>query len=75
MNEALEMKKNLEAKISQVAGEPVELTIRGDRAFTFSMEARNDAAAQRIAEFFAGQAKVEIEHDDEVGSFVYVDPQ
>ena len=75
MNEALEMKKALEAKISQVAGVAVELTIRGDRAFTFSTEERSDEAAQRIAEFFAGEAVVEIEHDDEIGSFVYVDCQ
>ena len=58
--------------ITKLAGVAVELTIRGDKEFTFSTFERNDAAAERIAGFFRGTAKVEIAHDDEVGSFVYV---
>lgn len=65
--------KSLEQQISKLAGVPVEMTIRGERSFTFSTEERNEQAADRIAAFFKGQAKAEIVHDDEVGSFVYVE--
>lgn len=67
------MKKALEDKISAIAGTPVELTIRGDHAFTFSVDVGQRGAAQKIAAFFAGEAVVEVVHDEEVGSFVYVD--
>lgn len=66
----------MEAKMSKVAGAAVELTIRAERAFTFSFESVNEEAAAKLAKlakFFEGQAKVEVEHDEECGSFVYVD--
>jgi len=54
-------------------GVEVELTIRGDRSFTFSTEEKNEAAAEAIADYFRGSASVNVEHDDECGSFVYVE--
>lgn len=63
----------MEAKLSKVAGAAVELTIRAEKSFTFSFEEVNEAAAAKLAKFFEGQAKVEVEHDEECGSFVYVD--
>lgn len=60
------------AIVSKLAGVQVELTIRGDKEFTFSTFDRNDAAAERIASYFRSNAQVEVEHDDECGSFVYV---
>ncbi|AKI28834.1 hypothetical protein PM404_gp45 [Stenotrophomonas phage vB_SmaS-DLP_1] len=63
----------METKMSKVAGAAVELTIRAERAFTFSFESVNEEAAAKLAKFFEGQAKVEVEHDEECGSFVYVD--
>lgn len=63
----------MEAKMSKVAGAAFELTIRAERAFTFSFESVNEEAAAKLAKFFEGQAKVEVEHDEECGSFVYVD--
>lgn len=63
----------MEAKMSQVAGAPVELTIRGDKAFTFSFETMNEEAASKLAKFFESEANVCVEHDLECGSFVYVD--
>lgn len=62
--------------LATVAGMPVEVTVRGERAFTFSTAVRNDAAAARLADFFrkgGPDVRVSVEHDDECGSFVYVD--
>jgi hypothetical protein len=69
-------KSGLEAKISQVAGIAVELTIRGLKEFTFHFEGRNDSAAAKITRFFAGSADVRSHfEDDELGGFtcIYVD--
>jgi len=65
----------METKMSKVAGAAVELTIRAERAFTFSFESINKEAATKLAKFFEGQgqAKVEVEHDEECGSFVYLE--
>ena len=68
-----EAKAGLEVKISRIAGVPVELTVRGESAFTFSLPEVNKTAADKIADFFASMAKVSVEHDDECGSFVYVE--
>lgn len=64
---------NMQAKMSEIAGATVEITIRGDRAFTLSFEEVNKPAADKLVKFFEGEAKVSVEHDDECGSFVYVD--
>ena len=62
-----------EAQISKIAGATVELTIRGERSFTFSLDEVNEKAAAKIAKFFEGQAAVSVTHDEECGSFVYVE--
>ena len=39
----------IEASLSRIAGVPVEVTIRGDGEFTFSMDGDHRAAAERMA--------------------------
>lgn len=65
----------LEKKFSTVAGVPVEITHTGGQSFTFATEERNEKAAEKIRAFLiaGGATKINIEHDDECGSFVYVD--
>jgi GTP cyclohydrolase II len=66
-------KRLLEEHISKIAGAPVSMTIRGLKEFTWSTEDRNDEAAEKIRAYFAAAAKsVTVAHDDECGSFVYV---
>lgn len=67
----------LENCLSAVAGVPVEITIRNVGRFTWSIEQRNESAADRLVAWmedggYAG-AKVDVHHDDECGTFVYVD--
>ena len=57
--------------INTVAGREVEVTIRGDRSFTFSFEAIDKQATRKICDFFKGQAKIEVEEDEECGTFIY----
>lgn len=60
--------------INQVAGSEVEITIRGERNFTFSFDCLDVAATQKIRAFFKNAAKkIEIEADAECGTFIYVD--
>ncbi|SIQ08898.1 hypothetical protein SAMN05421778_101324 [Sphaerotilus natans] len=62
------------SRMSTVAGVPVEVTIRAEGCFTFSTAARNDEAGNRLATFFSGsECSVDVVHDDECGTFVYVD--
>jgi len=63
---------NALSQISKIAGHQVEMTIRGDRNFTFSFDAADQAAAQRIVDFFGKDAQCEVAIDDECGTFVYV---
>lgn len=63
---------NIEQVISKLAGQKAEITIRGDREFTFSFESVNVDGAEKIKVFFGNQAKFEIDHDEECGTFVYV---
>jgi len=56
---------NALATIEQVAGRSMEFTIRGDRNFTFSFEGRDDAAVSKVVAFFAEQAKVSAEYDED----------
>lgn len=60
-------------QMSKVAGHPVELTIRGDRSFTWSFEQADESAAKRIVEFFGENARCTYEIDAECGTFVYVE--
>lgn len=62
--------------LSTVAGAPVEITIRGDASFTWSLAERNEAAAAKLEAYAKEQpagCNVATVHDDEAGSFVYVD--
>ena len=67
-----ERKMNMTQTISQIAKRDVEITIRGDREFTFSFDDADHAAANRIKSFFGNTATVEIDVDDELGTCVYV---
>ena len=58
-------------QINKIAGREIEVTVRGDRSFTFSFEAIDKAATRKICDFFKGQAKIEVEEDEEVGTFIY----
>jgi hypothetical protein len=71
MNAANQAKQALEAKLSAVAGRPVEITIRGERAFTFWFDGIDAAAAQRLAATTDGE-KVTIESDADLGTCVYI---
>lgn len=63
---------NAPASINQIAGRQVEMTIRGDRDFTFSFDCIDSTATQKIVSFFKGSAKVEVETDIECGTFIYI---
>ena len=71
MNAAQIAKQAMEAKLSAVAGRHVELTIRGERSFTFYFDGVCAEAAQRLAETVTGE-RVQIDADDELGTCVYV---
>lgn len=45
-------KQELEYNMTKVAGVPVEITIRGEKSFTFSFEGKNEVAAKKIQEYF-----------------------
>lgn len=64
-------KQAIEAKLSAIAGHAVEVTVRGDRAFTFSFDALDPYAAQRLADTVPGEI-VNIVADAECGTFIYV---
>ena len=59
--------------INQVAGREVEITIRGERNFTFSFDAIDKVATSKICAFFEGQAKIKVHEDEECGTFIYCD--
>lgn len=67
--------ENTLSRIAKVAGRAVELTIRGDRNFTFSFDGRDDAAQNRLVSFFADAAKrVSSDYDAECDhTCIYVD--
>jgi hypothetical protein len=58
------MKKVIENTLSIVAGFSVEVTVRGERKFTFSFEGRNDLAVERIKKYFKGQS-IRVDYDEE----------
>lgn len=68
---AAEHKAKLEKELSLVAGRPVEITVRGDRAFTFAFNGICELAVVRIKRFL--RVPVEVEQDDEIGTFIYAD--
>lgn len=68
-----ERKASLESQLSTIAGETVEVTIRGLRQFTFSFESVNQAATDAIVKFFGSQATLTVETDEECGTFIYAE--
>lgn len=61
-------------RVSKIAGRAVELTIRGDRKFTFSFEGRDDSAAAKLVAFFRPEAKTTSDYDEECDhTCIYVD--
>lgn len=68
-------KANLENTLSVIAGEPVEITIRGDRNFTWYMESTRQEAVDKLVKFAKGDPRVSVEvmTDPEVGTCVYLD--
>lgn len=64
----------LQADLSKLAGVPIEITIRGDRAFTISFDKIDAAITAKLVSFFSSGAKVSVETDDELdATFVYLD--
>ena len=65
-----EQKRALEARLSEAAGEPVEITFRTDRDFTASFASTSPAtlAALKAA---LGLVAPEVATDPELGTFVY----
>ncbi|MDD3229591.1 MAG: hypothetical protein PHE09_10285 [Oscillospiraceae bacterium] len=59
------MKVELERTLSSVAGITVEVTINLMGGATFSFEGKNDNAASKIVNFFAGKKELEVEYDEE----------
>lgn len=72
---AQQHKARLEDIMSKIAGYPVEITIRGERAFTFSFESVDTNAGDKLAAFMKdGGANVSVETDAELEmTFVYAD--
>ncbi|MDN7790472.1 hypothetical protein QZM66_23180 [Burkholderia contaminans] len=64
---------SLEAQLNVIAGRPLELTIRGARAFTFSFDEYDPAAGARVARFFTPVAIATVDADVECGTHIYVD--
>ena len=71
MNAAQQAKKAMENKLSSIAGHDVEITIRGDRSFTFYFDAIDPEAAKKLAATAQGE-KIEIDEDPELGTCVYI---
>lgn len=73
MTNATERKARLEATMTEIVGQPVDLTVRGEKSFTFSTEAVDRNLGEVIAAYFGKLATVTVDHDDECGSFAYVE--
>jgi len=48
----------LEAHLSQIAGVPIEITIRDDRKFTYSFDGKNEAAYNRLLKYSKGSGTI-----------------
>ena len=58
--------------LNKVAGREVEITVRGEKSFTFSFDAIDKKATEAIKNFFIGQATITgVEEDEECGTFIY----
>ena len=66
-------KTRLEDQISEVVGAPVEITIRGEREFTFSLPHADQDLEFHLVQFFGPLMTVDsAEIDNECGTFVYM---
>ena len=60
--------------LKSVCGLKPELTIRGDKKFTFSFDDVQIDACEKITKYFqTAKLKINVIHDDECGSFIYLD--
>lgn len=59
--------------LTKIAGREVEVTVRSDKAFTFSMDVVDPKATKAIKDFFKGQGTLTVEEDEECGTFIYLD--
>ena len=48
--------EELQTMLSKYSGVPVEITIRGEKEFTFSFEGKNETALEKIVNFFKKEA-------------------
>jgi len=66
-------KSNLEAALKQVVGAPVEITVRGERDFTFSTDRIDQDFEFHLVKFFGAAMTLQsVDIDDECGTFVYM---
>lgn len=65
----------LEIKLSGALGRDVEVTIRTETLYTISTTTPDPELEAAVLSFFAGNVRLEraTEHDDECGTFVYVE--
>lgn len=68
-----ERTQRMEAILSEIIGHEVEITIRGERSFTVSTVKVAKDLGEKVSEYFGKLATVKTEHDEECGSFSYVD--
>lgn len=68
-----ERKTRLEDHMTALVGAQVEITIRGEKSFTFSTENATANLGNIISDYFGSLATVETEHDAEIGSFAFVE--
>jgi len=68
---AQQHKEHLESQLSKIAGHQVEITIRGEREFTFSFDAIDLEAAQLLVEYVGQPATVETDAELEM-TCVYI---
>lgn len=66
-------KAAIEARIAAALALPIELTVRGPHSFTISTEELCPELGDKVAEYFGPLASTSTEHDDECGSFVFVE--
>lgn len=69
----MKMPAHIAAAINRVAGRDVEITIRGERSFTFSFDAIDERAKDRIMGYLHGHGSLVAVEDQECGTFIYLD--
>lgn len=66
--------EKLQFTLSKVVGSPVEITIRGERKFTFSTDRVDQDFEFHLVSYFGNLMAIDAETqiDDECGTFVYM---